>query len=63
MFYSQTFDEWYKPDEGIVPVSSNGEVECYSLLLNLNDLGNAFLIIVDWLAEGDDFEKNTFTLE
>jgi hypothetical protein len=63
VFYSQTFDEWYKPDEGIVPVSSNGEVESYSLVLTLNDLGNAFLTVDDYLAEGDDFEKDTFTLE
>lgn len=62
-FYSMTFEEWYKPAHGIVPVSSTGETESYSLILSLNALGESFLVVDDFLGEPSDFDQRTFVLE
>ncbi|CAE6687875.1 DUF4365 domain-containing protein [Paraburkholderia haematera] len=62
--YTQPFDHWYQsPDEEIVPISSDGEVERYCLLLNLNELGSAFLVLDDYLSESSDFDQRAFTLD
>lgn len=63
VYYTMSFDEWYKPEEGIVPVSSDGETETYSLILSLNDLGRSFLVIDQYLEADSEFEGRTFTLE
>ncbi|ONA10952.1 hypothetical protein AQ875_21485 [Burkholderia pseudomallei] len=61
--YTMPFDQWYRsPDEEIVPISSDGEVERYCLLLKLNELGSAFLVLDDYLCESSDFDQRTFTL-
>lgn len=62
-YYSETFDEWYKPQTGIIPIMSDGEVDSYSLLLSLNSLGQAFLTVDEYLDEASDFEDRTFTLK
>lgn len=62
--YSETFDEWYKqPTGNLVPVSSDGEIDTYRLVLSLNELGEAFLQVDDHLSEDEDFELKSFTLE
>jgi hypothetical protein len=52
--HTMPFDEWYRPPEGIVPVGeSAGEVERYRLILKLNDIGNAFLLLDNFLEDDD----------
>lgn len=63
VYYSTTFDEWYKMEEGIVPVSENGETASYSLVLSLNEFGESFLQIDDYLADPDARENIGFTLD
>lgn len=64
VLYRMPFDAWYQePDQEIVPVSSNGETETYSLILSLNELGTSFLITDDFLGQESDFEQRTFTIE
>lgn len=63
VYYSTPFEEYYNPQEGIVPVSDNGEIASYSLILSLNDFGRAFLLIDDYLADPDAPESIGFTLE
>ena len=49
--HHQSFESWYvRPEEEIAPVSYDGEVESYSLILSLNDLGEAFLIADEFLS-------------
>lgn len=50
-YYGQTFEEWYEPPKGLVPVSENGETETYVLILSLNELGEGFLEVDDYLSE------------
>ncbi|MXS85532.1 DUF4365 domain-containing protein [Nitrosomonas sp. HPC101] len=49
--YSKSFEEWYRPPRGIEPVSRDGEIESYSLILMLNEVGEAFLELDDFLAQ------------
>lgn len=49
--YSLTFDEWYTPPDEILPISNDGEVEGYKLILSLSNLGEAFLVIDEYLFE------------
>lgn len=64
VYYSASFDEWYSPPtENIVPVSENGETASYSLLLTLNNFGESFLTIDDYLADPSAPETIGFTLE
>lgn len=63
VFYSMQFDEWYEPPTAnIVPVSENGETASYNLLLTLNEFGNSFLMIDDYLADPSAPETIGFTL-
>lgn len=62
-YFSTPFDEWYTPPEGIVPVSANGEVEGYRLILSLNQVGKAFRDLDEYLSEEDFIEGRVFTLE
>lgn len=48
--------------EGIVPISKNGEVERYRLILSLNELGKAFVKLNEYLSEDDSIEGRVFTL-
>lgn len=63
IFYSTSFHEWYKPARGVVPVTENGETASYDLLLSLNEFGESFLAIDDYLSDPDAPEKIGFTLE
>jgi hypothetical protein len=52
--YTQSFEDWYTPPDGIVPVFGDGaEVEGYRLYLSLNELGKSFLILNNYLELGD----------
>jgi hypothetical protein len=63
-YHYESFESWYeKPTEVIVPVSSNGEVESYSLILSLNELGEAFLVADEFLSVPPGDEPRIFTLE
>lgn len=62
-YYSETFEEWYRAPEGIVPVGANGETETYRLILSLNEIGNAFVQLDEYLLEEDFVEERAFTLE
>jgi hypothetical protein len=61
--HSMPFEDWYKPTEGIIPVSEDGETASYSLLLALNEFGRSFLTVDDYLADPDAPEALGFTLE
>lgn len=63
IFYSQSFDSWYQQPEGIVPVSSDGEVRSYSLILTLNELGRSFLQVDDFLLSASDLDQRTFRID
>jgi Domain of unknown function (DUF4365) len=61
-YFSKPFEQWYSPPEGIVPVSEiAGEVEGYKLILSLNELGEAFLVLDEYLAEEDRIQDRVFT--
>ena len=62
-YYTKPFEEYYEPPEGIVPVDSNGETETYRLILSLNQVGQAFIALDDYLADDDDLEARIFTLD
>lgn len=62
IYYTRSFEEYYTPPEGISPISDNGETEGYRLILSLNEIGNAFLILDEYLREEDDLEARTFTV-
>jgi hypothetical protein len=61
--YLKLFDEWYEAPSGIEPVARDGETESYSLILTLNEFGQAFLQIDDFLADPDAPETIGFTLD
>jgi len=69
-YYTESFDAWYEhnryefesPDK-IVPVSQNGEVDTYRVILKLNDLGKSFLMIADYLYDEKSFEYRSFSVE
>jgi hypothetical protein len=61
-YYSMPFSEYYEPPDGIVPLSGNGETEGYRLILELNELGKAFIVVDDYLSDEDNFEDRTFPL-
>lgn len=63
VYYGTPFDEWYEAEERIVPVSENGETASYSVLLSLNEFGESFLQVDDYLADPDAQENIGFTLE
>ena len=62
-FYSQEFDDWYEPPKGLVPVSDNGEVASYVLILSLNDFGMSFIVIDDYLSDQNSPEIIGFTFD
>ncbi|GGI20454.1 DUF4365 domain-containing protein [Oxalicibacterium faecigallinarum] len=62
-YYSQDFDEWIKPPQGLVPVSENGETTNYVLILSLNKFGRSFMLLDDYLSDPEAPETIGFTLE
>lgn len=62
-YYSSSFEDYYKPPEGIVPVGSNGETESYRLILSLNQVGQAFITLDEYLGDDDDLKGRIFTLD
>jgi hypothetical protein len=62
-YYTESFDDWYEPPNGIVPVDQNGEVDTYRVILKLNDLGKSFLKIADYLYDDKSFEYRSFSVE
>ncbi len=62
-YYSEEFDDWYQDPTTLAPVSDNGEVETYLLNLSLNELGEAFLLLDDYLLDPDIEETIGFSIE
>jgi len=62
-FSDEEFDEWYVFPEGLYPVSENGETESYVLILSINEFGQSFISIDDYLSNSDAAETIGFTLE
>ena len=62
-YYTTSFDDWYEPPEGIVPVVHDGEVDIYRVSLKLNKLGKSFLEIAAYLYEDNSFEYQSFSTE
>ncbi len=62
-YYCTTFDEWYEEPDGIVPIESTGEIDRYSVILELNDLGEAFLCLAEYLYDESDFEMRSFSID
>jgi len=63
VFYTEDFEDWYTPPDGIVPISQNGEVDTYRVILKLNELGETFLTISDYLYDGSSFESRAFSAD
>ena len=61
-YFSEPFDQWYRPPCDIVPCSYDGEVEVYRLLLSLNSIGKSFTVLDKFLSYEDNFQGETFTL-
>lgn len=61
--YTETFEEYYVPPDGIVPINSNGETQSYRLILSSNELGRGFLALEDYLKKEDDLIGRVFTLD
>jgi hypothetical protein len=61
--FSQDFEDWYREPEGLVPVGGNGEIEHYRLQLTLNQLGESFIAVDEFLEADDPFEGRAFTLD
>lgn len=63
--YTQPFEEFYEPPEGICPVEEmvSGEVNLYRLILSLNDLGRSFLLLDGHLSREFDVERRSFGLD
>jgi hypothetical protein len=61
-FFTQPFDEWFTPADGIVPVVDHGEAEGYRLILSINELGKAFVELDKYLSVDDPIEGRGFTL-
>jgi hypothetical protein len=62
-YYTQSFDDWYEPPDGIVLVDQNGEVDTYRVILKLNDLGESFMKVADYLYDDRSFEYRAFSVE
>ncbi|WP_034211678.1 DUF4365 domain-containing protein [Arenimonas metalli] len=63
IFYGESFEDWYEPPNGIVPVAENGETETYVLLLSLNNFGRSFLAVDDYLSDPNAAETIGFTMD
>jgi len=63
VYYTESFDDWYKPPQGIVPIGENGEVATYRVILKLNDLGLSFITVSEYLYDDSLFEHHSFSLE
>lgn len=61
-YYTEDFDEWYSPPEGIEPISFDGEVNHYSLIASINQIGEAFLKIDEHLETDEPLEGRMFSL-
>jgi len=61
--FTADFEDWYVEPEGIVPCDFNGEVESYRLQLSLNELGESFLEVHEFLDNKDRFDGRTFTVD
>jgi hypothetical protein len=59
-YYIQSFDEFYNEPEGIVPIKEDGEIDMYSVILKLNELGEAFLVVAEYLFSAPHFEFTSF---
>ncbi|HGS4888132.1 TPA: DUF4365 domain-containing protein [Vibrio parahaemolyticus] len=62
-YFGESFEEWYvEPDtDEIIPTHFDGECEYYSLKLSLNELGESFLALYEFLATTSEIEKRVFT--
>lgn len=64
VIYTESFESWNKgPTEKIAPVSDEGEVVGYRLMLSLNEIGRAFLTLNEFLEEKDRMSGRLFTLD
>lgn len=62
-YYSESFEGWYTPPDGIVPIDQNGEVDTYRVILKLNELGKSFMTISGYLYNDKSFEYRAFSVE
>lgn len=62
--YTQTFEDFYEPPEGICPVEEMlaDEVNRYRLILSMNDLGRAFLLLDGHFSMESGIERRSFPL-
>jgi hypothetical protein len=61
VYYTEPFSDYYSPPpEGLVPVSNDGEVAHYRIILSLNDFGKSFITVDDCLSEDDSFPHGDF---
>jgi hypothetical protein len=61
-YYTKQFEEYYEEPDDIVPIREGMEVDEYCVILKLNELGEAFLIIADYLHSDPHFELTSFSV-
>ena len=64
-YQSCSFNEWYEEPEGIVPIRSDvgGEIDVYRVKLKLNEMGNAFIKIFDYLYDISLYDVFSFSVD
>jgi hypothetical protein len=62
-YHTEKFANFCKEPEGIVPIKEDWEIDVYSVVLKLNELGKAFLIIYDYLFSNPYFELFSFSID
>ena len=60
---TNTFEEWYKQPDGIVPFESDGTVDRYRVFLRLNEVGESFLTFSEYLFDVNRFDLFHFSME
>jgi hypothetical protein len=62
IYYTQSFEDFYEEPEDIVPIREDSEIDVYSVILGLNELGESFLIIAEYLFSDPHFEFTSFNV-
>jgi hypothetical protein len=62
-YYTESFDDYYKEPEGIIPIEEGDEIYFYRVILNLNALGESFLIVAKYLYDDPKFDFASFSVD
>lgn len=62
-FYTQSFEEWYIPPDDIRPIYGDGEIVTYRVKLKLNEIGESFIKLTEYLYDDSSFEYKSFSVD